>query len=119
MNFTLTKPVSTSGIPGIAKSVIVPANTTMSVDIYACKTGNRATLKWFLSVEDNVNSKTRAMEVFAMRRDLNINHHKNNILGVSINFTLDVIINGSDVELIIQNNESVNLQIDLVRLQVI
>lgn len=93
---------------------IILANSSLTLD--SIDTTNINTVKWFLELIDNTNQNITSFEVYATHSFGDISNNKTNILGNNISYTLNVIMNGTNINLNIANNESVNLNYKFVRI---
>lgn len=112
----LTQPIAQSTIPGIISQGIIPNNTTLTVDAININTVN--TVKWIVELIDNTNFKMLSFEILGINKfNSNTSHNKYGITGENILHGVTVIINGSDINLDITNNESVDLNYKIARIQ--
>ena len=74
-------------------------------------------LKWFITIIDDTNNKTRFMEVAAIHRDgLSVTHNIFGDVGDRIKVIINVILNGPKIELVLINNSGVSLHVNTLRL---
>lgn len=119
MSVILTRARSLSaGTNNNNKSVVVSASTTQVVDMV--NTVDISSVKWFLTIIDNINIKISAVEVYATHRNGTVPFHTVYAkLGDNIDYTIDVDISGSDLRIRIINNESVAITIKTASVQTI
>lgn len=120
MHIVSTHPVQTlSGIPGTYKTgVIVAANDTAVIDEIVA--ANNFSIKWILTIVDNTNSKISTYEILAVNKfNLSISHNSSSRVGDLILHGTDVELNSGNIQLILTNNESNDIEISLVRIQTV
>jgi len=115
--FILTQPVQVSNtITGVPNEGIILASTTDVIDV-ADNTNN--TIKWIVELKDQINLKIHSYEILAtniFNTDIKFNKYGTST-GPRINHSIDVQLNGSNIELIIINNETVNIDYKIARIQ--
>lgn len=120
MSVIQTKPSQTlSGIPGTYKTgIIIPASSTLVVDSVIA--ANNYSLKWIITLIDNINLKTISYEVMAINKFNNsVSHNTYARVGDYIAHGIDVQLNFGNMQLLILNNESNNISASIVRIQTI
>jgi hypothetical protein len=118
MAFILTQPNTgaSSSNQAVIDNGIIPANTTVTLDSMGLSETN--TIKWTIELIDNINLKIRSFEIFAINMfDINIAFNKYSITGKLILHDVNVIINGSNINFNITNNENVDLNYKFTRTQ--
>lgn len=120
MPVVLTKPAQTlSGIPGTYKrGIAVTALSSAIVD--SCSLANNYSVKWIVTILDNTNSKTMIYELLALNKfGVSIDYVPYAFMGDDINHDFDVQINAGNIEFTITNNESDDIEINVIRMQLI
>lgn len=113
-----TRPLQTlSGIPGTYKTDIDILSTN-SVVVDSVVAVNNYSIKWIVTLVDNINSKTNVFEVLVINKfNTTVSHSVNDKIGDHINHSLVVQLNSGNIELIITNNEANNINVSVVRIQ--
>ena len=121
MAFILTKPaVSLTGIPGtILTNINLPISTTVVVD--SVLLAFNTSVKWLVTLLDPTGfTVITSYEILALHKNgTNPSFTKYAIIGDKIIHNVDVAIFGTDLQLKITNNEAINLQANIVRIQTI
>lgn len=120
MPVILTRPVQTlSGIPGTYKTgIVVSASSTTVIDEVVAV--NNYSVKWILTIVDNTNTKMTSYEILAVNKfNSTINHNMSGRVGDLIFHGVNVVLNAGNIQLIITNNETNNIEVSLVRMQAV
>lgn len=116
MAFILTTPNSASSLPSILDGGVIPNNTTVTIDSLGLIESN--TIKWIVELIDASNQKIRSFEILAVNKfNIDVSFNKYGISGESILHDISIVINGSNIDLNITNNEAVNLDYKFARIQ--
>jgi len=116
MAFILTKPNSTSSLQSVLDGGIIPNNSTLTIDSLGLIETD--TIKWIIELIDNTNQKIRSFEILAVNKfDIDVSFNKYGISGESILHDVSIVVNGSNIDLNITNNEAVNLNYKFARIQ--
>ena len=101
-------------------SVTVPNNSTIAVYTIAGPTTN-LTLKFIISVSNPTTGELNSSEVLGSFKisDTSLKHTHYAKIGDRIKFQVDLIFNGTDVELTIFNKETTNLLVGVSRIPAI
>jgi len=120
MSVILTRPTgnaSTSG-GGQISSVVVGPSATEIID--AVDANLYRTMKWIVTLINNITDETRSYEILATHRaGTNPTYTLYAKIGDNVAHTEDVVITGTDLELKITNNEAVDITVDAVRISTI
>lgn len=118
MTFILTQPrsgvASSDGYISISGGVIASSvqETIDSVPI------SINTIKWIVELIDNTNQKMRSYEIMATNEfNTNISYTVYGIVGKKILHGISVVLNGSNIDLNITNNEMIDLNYKISRIQ--
>lgn len=115
MRFILTKPLSGSSSQS-SNTGIVTASTTDVVDTVSLTIN---TIKWLVELIDNTNNKIRSYEIMAINKfNIATSYTIYGIIGDKISHDINVSINGSNIDLNITNNEFVDLNYKILRLEI-
>lgn len=118
MSLITTKPIQTlSGIPGTYKTgILLTPSTPIVID--SLSMNNNYSVKWIVTLIDNINLKTNVFEILAINKfNTSINHSINHKIGDHINHSLNSQLNLGNIELIITNNEINNITCSVIRIQ--
>lgn len=72
-------------------------------------------IEYTLRTSNQPNSKTKGLKMIVVKTDSSINDQVYAKIGDAINFSLNAVINGSSMNLILQNNENFVLNLALIR----
>lgn len=115
MRFILTKPLS-SGSSQSSNNGVVTTSTTLTVDTVALTIN---TIKWLVELIDITNNKIKSYEIMAINKfNIDTSYTIYGIIGDKISHSIDVTINGSNINLNITNNELVDLNYKILRLEI-
>jgi hypothetical protein len=109
MSLIITRPVkSPSGETKISDTVL--ASSSKIVD--TINTSTSKSVKWILAVTNTTTNDTQTSEVLAQHRNgISPSHNRFAVIGDTINLSVDVVINASNLELEITNNETNDISI--------
>ena len=120
MAFILTTPqfgASSNSNDSITPDIgVINANSSLTIDNVDTTISN--TVKWFIEITDITNTKMRSFEIYAINRFNTISYNRTNTIGDPINFVESVVMNGTNTNLNIANNEAVDLNYKLIRIQI-
>jgi len=96
----------------------ITSGGTETLDVVESTTSK--TVKWIIEITDVINQKVNSYEILAANRFNNeTSFNRSGIIGERISHLVDVVINGTDMELRITNNELVNISYKVARLEVV
>lgn len=120
MPLIITKPAQTlSGIPGTYKTgIVIPASSSSVID--SLPAINNYSVKWIITLIDSVNSKTNTSEILAINKfNTSVSHNSSSRVGDHIAHGINVQLNAGNIELILLNNETNNIMVSVVRIQMV
>lgn len=115
--FTLTSPTN-GGIPGtIDVSLQIPSQTTVVADL--CETED-ISVKWLIALMNQTQQVVTTSEIMASHKfGTNPTHNQYGMTGDWINYDIDVQLQQSSLTLLITNNETYDLTVNVVRVQLL
>ena len=120
MAIVITQPItSTSGIVGTTKrNIVIPGNSSDIVDSFS--SSKYKAVKWIYHIEDNTNNKSSTGEILvSVTSTGDVMHNRYAVIGTSIPYLVNVNNNSGTIELSITNNQSDDLSISVVRINVV
>jgi len=115
MAIVLTKPLvsNTGGYESVSGGTVISGNTEL-VDSSIVKT-----VKWIIEIIDQTNSKISSYEILAINQfGTIVTFNKYGIVGDKIKHKPEAISNGVNIDLMITNNELINIDYKITKLEV-
>lgn len=121
MSLILTRPTGTGGsVPGTyEQNITVPAELSKLVDILEIQ--NSTTIKWLVTIMDDVNNRMSSCEVLAgyKKGSNDPSFTRYGTIGDRIHYAVSVTYQDGNLSLQLINNESTDLTVSIVRIQTI
>jgi len=120
MGIVLTTPASAPDVDTLTAVTggDITSGNTSTLDVIESAVAK--TVKWMVEITDVTNEKINSYEILASNRFNNeTSFNRSGITGTRISHLVDVVINGTDMELKITNNELVNISYKVARLEIV
>lgn len=101
---------------GVIQTDTLNLPTTTGAVIDSVLESENKTLKWTVTVTDPLTNRTKSQEILATRVSAGMTHQIYASIGDSLDFTLDVILSGLNIRLVMANNETIDLDVRVVRI---